>query len=191
MNETARRIIMNRRHRETDSYDSADRNYDRGYDRGYNDAMRDRERDDMREDEARRRSMRTGRFIRDSYDSRRDYEEDMEYDRGEKLSRSDMEHWKRTMSNEDGTKGAHFSTAEAMEAARMAKVNVDKYGQDVFCMTMNMMYSDYMPAASKYGVNRPEFYADLAKNFLDDKDFDGEGAEKLMIYYKTIVEKDQ
>lgn len=189
MNETARRIIMNRRRRETDSYDRADRNYDRGYDRGYNDAMRDRE--DMREDEARRRSMRTGRFIRDSYDSRRDYEDDMEYDRGEKLSRSDMERWKRTMSNEDGTKGAHFSTAESMEAARMAKVNVDKYGQDVFCMTMNMMYSDYMSAASKYGVNRPEFYAELAKNFLDDKDFDGDGAEKLMIYYKTIVENDQ
>lgn len=30
----------------------------------------------------------------------------------------------------------------------------------------------------------------LAKNFLDDKDFDGDGKEKLMLYYKCIVEKD-
>ena len=55
---------------------------------------------------------------------------------------------------------------------------------------MNMMYSDYCKVAKKYGVDRPEYYADLAKAFLRDKDFDGKPEEKLYIYYKAIVEKD-
>ena len=44
--------------------------------------------------------------------------------------------------------------------------------------------------AKKYGVDIPEYYADLAKAFLRDKDFDGKPEEKLYLYYKTIVEQD-
>lgn len=53
-------------------------------------------------------------------------------------------------------------------------------------MTMNMMYSDYYPVAVEFGLNRPEFYAALAKAFLLDKD--GPGPEqKLMAYYEHIA----
>ena len=51
---------------------------------------------------------------------------------------------------------------------------------------MNMMYSDYYPVAVEFGLNRPEFYASLAKAFLFDKD--GPGPEqKLMAYYEHIA----
>ena len=51
---------------------------------------------------------------------------------------------------------------------------------------MNMMYSDYYPVAVEFGLNRPEFYAALAKAFLVDKD--GHGPErKLMKYYEHVV----
>jgi hypothetical protein len=53
-----------------------------------------------------------------------------------------------------------------------------------------MKYSDYCKVAQKYGVDRPEFYADMAKAFLKDKDFHGEPEEKLYLYYKCIVEKE-
>ena len=53
-------------------------------------------------------------------------------------------------------------------------------------VTMNMMYSDYYPVAVEFGLNRPEFYAALAKAFLLDKD--GPGPErKLMEYYEHIA----
>ena len=53
-------------------------------------------------------------------------------------------------------------------------------------VTMNMMYSDYYPVAVEFGLNRPEFYAALAKAFLLDKD--GPGPErKLMAYYEHIA----
>ena len=53
-------------------------------------------------------------------------------------------------------------------------------------VTMNMMYSDYYDVARKFGVNVPEFYAELARAFLMDKDGPGP-EEKLCAYYRCIA----
>lgn len=66
----------------------------------------------------------------------------------------------------------------------------DEFGRHTFCLAMNMMYSDYCKVAQKFGADRPEFYAEMAKAFLKDKDFDGNGEEKLWLYYKCIVEQE-
>lgn len=109
-----------------------------------------------------------------------------------KLSKHDMEKWKKQLHNADGSKGEHFRKEQIEQMAKQWGTDVNKYGgADVFAMTMNMMYSDYCGVAKKYGVDRPEYYAELSKAFLDDKDFEGEGAEKLALYYKCIVEKDE
>lgn len=132
--------------------------------------------------EDRRRSYRDGRY--------RDY--NVDYAMSERrLSRSDIEQWKRELKNEDGTTGGHFSRDEVEQAARNAGINIERFGASDFCMAMNMIYSDYCATAKKYGVNKPEFFAELAKDFLEDKDFGGDGAEKLMLYYKCIVEYDE
>lgn len=68
-----------------------------------------------------------------------------------------------------------------------SKMTKEKYKH---YLAMNMVYSDYCKVAKKYGVDTPEFYADMAKAFLRDKDFDGKPEEKLYLYYKSIVEKD-
>ena len=39
-----------------------------------------------------------------------------------------------------------------------------------FFVVMNSMYSDYCETAKKMGMDKPEFYAYLAKDFLKDKD---------------------
>ena len=46
------------------------------------------------------------------------------------------------------------------------------------------MYSDYMPVAKKLGVNNMDFYTQMAKAFLDDKDA---LPDKLARYYEYIV----
>lgn len=146
---------------------------------------------------------RGGRNMGNDYASYNDYESDYRRDRGEyyrrdmndygkpKLfSRKDMETWKSMMRNEDGTRGEHFRPEQVKHACQQTGIDCEEFGEDVFCLAMNMMYSDYCKVAKKYGVDRPEYYADLAKAFLRDKDFDGKPEEKLYLYYKTIVEKD-
>ena len=48
-----------------------------------------------------------------------------------------------------------------------------------------MMFSDYYPVAKKHNVNTPEFYADLAAAFINDKDASKDKVEK---YYECVVE---
>lgn len=116
----------------------------------------------------------------------RDYGE-MEYG---KMSHEDIEKWKKHMKNQDGTMGEHFKKDQVMQAARQIGVNPEEYGEHIFPLVMNMMYSDYCAVAKKFGLDRPDFYAELAKAFLNDKDFEGEPEEKVYLYYKCISEKE-
>lgn len=117
----------------------------------------------------------------------RDYGE-MEYG---KMSHKDIEKWKKHMKNQDGTMGEHFKKDQVMQAARQIGVNPEEYGNEhIFGLVMNMMYSDYCAVAKKFGLDRPDFYAELAKAFLNDKDFGGEPEEKVFLYYKCIAEQE-
>ena len=49
---------------------------------------------------------------------------------------------------------------------------------------MNAMYSDYCKVAKRYGVDRPEFFAEMAKAWLEDKDA---VPNKAAMYYDCIV----
>lgn len=117
----------------------------------------------------------------------RDYGE-MEYG---KMSHKDIENWKRHMKNKDGTMGEHFKKDQVHQASRQIGVNPEEYGNEhIFGLVMNMMYSDYCAVAKKFGLDRPDFYAELAKAFLNDKDFGGEPEEKVFLYYKCIAEQE-
>ena len=118
----------------------------------------------------------------------RDYGE-MEYG---KMSHKDIENWKNHMKNQDGTMGEHFKKEQVMQAARQIGVNPEEYGNEhIFGLVMNMMYSDYCAVAKKFGLDRPDFYAELAKAFLNDKDFSGEPEEKVFLYYQCIAAPEQ
>ena len=117
----------------------------------------------------------------------RDYGE-MEYG---KMSHKDIEKWKRHMKNQDGTMGEHFKKEQVMQAARQIGVNPEEYGDHIFPLVMNMMYSDYCAVAKKFGLDRPDFYAEMAKAFLNDKDFSGEPEEKVWLYYQCIAAPEQ
>lgn len=155
-----------------------------------------RDRNDYNYDMARREDYATynDRRMRD-YDDEEDYRRNrdyrrMDYGKPEMFSHKDMETWKSMMKNEDGTRGEHFRKEQVKHACQQAGIDCEEFGEDVFCLAMNMMYSDYCKVAKKYGVDTPEYYADLAKAFLRDKDFDGKPEEKLYLYYKAIVERD-
>lgn len=201
MNKFARMLMQDKRnpYGSRGGYVRSDRRSD--YDDDY--AMRgNRDRRDYEDDYARgRRDMDYARRDRgedyasyrdrdydDDYRRDRDYRRD--YGKPEMFSHKDMETWKSMMRNEDGTRGEHFRKEQVKHACQQAGIDCEEFGEDIFCLAMNMMYSDYCKVAKKYGVDRPEYYADLAKAFLRDKDFDGKPEEKLYLYYKTIVEQD-
>ena len=108
-----------------------------------------------------------------------------------KLSREDIENWKNHLENQDGTRGEHFKKDQVHQAARQIGVNPEEYGNEhIFGLVMNMMYADYCGVAKKFGLDRPDFYAEMAKAFLHDKDFSGNPEEKVYLYYKCIAEQE-
>ena len=50
---------------------------------------------------------------------------------------------------------------------------------------MNMIYSDYFGVAKKLNVNNMDFYAEMSKAFLGDKDA---VPGKLYAYFEHVVE---
>ena len=94
-------------------------------------------------------------------------------------------HWAEHMQNADGSTGPHWTMDQTSTVADASGAEND-IPHWVFGVTMNMMYSDYYDVARKFGVNVPEFYAELARAFLMDKDGPGP-EEKLCAYYRCIA----
>ena len=94
--------------------------------------------------------------------------------------------WAANMQNADGTTGPHWTMEQTTAVAESMGIQAPVVPRWAWGVTMNMMYSDYYVVAAKYGLDRPEFYADLAKAFLMDKDAGGPEA-KMAGYYHGIV----
>ena len=103
-----------------------------------------------------------------------------------KFTREDAEKWVSHMENEDGTTGARWTMEQTDAVANITGVSVKPC---VWWAAMNMMYSDYYGVAAKYGLDRPEFYADLAKAFLMDKDAGGPEAKMAGYYHGVVLRK--
>ena len=112
---------------------------------------------------------------------RADYEDDEEH-----LSREEAEKWVRGMKSEDGKPGERWPLHEIKQYAG----NFGIQGEDKiieFYAVMNAMASDYGKIAKKYGVDKVDFWADLSKAFIHDKDaVDG----KVKKYYECIAKHD-
>ena len=101
------------------------------------------------------------------------HHEDMQHPVDEQTAR----HWVQKM---DGGEKFKPEMAEQMRTAHCP--GCEKWE---FYTAINMMYSDYCEVAKKLGVDRTDFYALMAKSFLEDKDA---GPHKLQKYMMTIPE---
>lgn len=98
----------------------------------------------------------------------------------EELTEEETQEWNAMMQNEDGTIGGHW-TVEETESVGNPGIE-----EHLWNVAMNMIYSDYYGVAEKYGVATAEFFADMAKAFLYDKDAPAP-EEKLKEYFCHIV----
>lgn len=85
------------------------------------------------------------------------------------------------MENEDGSHGPHWTMEQIKNVMAQKGITADPAD---FYLAMNMMYSDYYNVAKRMNMNNTEFYASMAKAFLDDKDG---GKDKLMKYFRYVV----
>ena len=105
---------------------------------------------------------------------------------GDTLDTEHLAAWNAAMKNADGTTGGHYTVAQTTAAANTIGVQFTEITDKEWNATMNMMYSDYSPVAQKFNAKAPDFYAELAKAFLFDKDGGGP-KQKLSEYYMNIV----
>ena len=71
---------------------------------------------------------------------------------------------------------------QAKQIMAQKKLN---YEPQKFWAAINMIYSDYSPVAKKHGLGGSlDFYIDMAKAFLEDKD---SVKDKMTAYYQHIV----
>ena len=113
-----------------------------------------------------------------------DEPETVEFDRATAMQ------WAAAMRNADGTTGPHWAMEQTTAVAESMGIQAPVVPRWAWGVTMNMMYSDYYDVARKFGVNVPEFYAELARAFLMDKDGPGP-EEKLCAYYRCIVKQNR
>ena len=107
---------------------------------------------------------------------------------GGTLTRTDAEAWVAALQNEDPAmpRGGKWTIDQVKPYAQKHGFRTDGARIYEFWAAMNAMYSDFGEMAKKYNAATPDFFADMAKAFLMDKDaVDG----KIARYYKCVVKK--
>lgn len=107
-------------------------------------------------------------------------------DGASKLSSKDLKKWEKELENADGTKGKKWDSDQIKQVAQQHGIRFDEYRPETLTAVANMLYSDYCKVLGADMM----LYVKLAKAFLEDDDFEGEPEEKVMLYYKCIVSKD-
>lgn len=104
------------------------------------------------------------------------------------LTKDEAERWVASLQGEDAAKpsGGKWTVDQVKPYAQKHGLGTSGARLYEFWAVMNALYADYSEVAKRYNVATPDFFADLAKAFLMDKDaVDGKAAA----YYDHIVRK--
>lgn len=102
------------------------------------------------------------------------------------MTRQKAEKWIAGMANEDPARpeGGKWTLEQVKPYAQKHGIPTEGKKLYEFYAVMNAMYSDYSEVAKKYNAATPDFFAELAKAFIQDKDAVPDKVER---YYETIV----
>lgn len=103
----------------------------------------------------------------------------------EHLSRDEAEKWVESMQGADGKRGGRWTLEEIERYAPNFGVQRDEIID--FYAVLNALYTDYSKVAKKFGFDRMEVWAELAKAFIHDKDAE---PGKVKTYYERIAKHD-
>lgn len=103
------------------------------------------------------------------------------------LDKETVTRWVEEMEDGEGVRGGKYTWHQAQQYA----MNMGITGQQrlmEFYWAMNAMYADYHQVAKKFGIDKQDFYACMAKAFIEDADAVDNKVEE---YVKHIVKHDK
>lgn len=101
----------------------------------------------------------------------------------ETLDKPTIMAWVDSMVDADGVRGGKYSWHQAQQYALNKGITNEDRMLEMYAI-MNAMYADYHHVAKKFGVDRDDFYACMAKAFLEDEDAVD---DKVAEYYRHVV----
>lgn len=109
-------------------------------------------------------------------------------DYGERLTKEELEEWKhKLMSQMEGNEKQFFTKEQIGQKGRQMGLEMKDYNEEELVVATAMVYTDYCKTAKKYIGNNMDFFIELARDWLEDKDSELKGGEKLAVYYDCIV----
>lgn len=100
------------------------------------------------------------------------------------ISMEDAQVWVDSLRGADGTRGGRWSLDETRSLAQKRGYTTEME-QVEFWAVINMLHADFCEVAKHYNVSSAEFFADLAKAWINDPDAVDDKAEK---YLEWIVQ---
>lgn len=117
-----------------------------------------------------------------------DYGYDYAGDYGERLTEDELEEWKKKLLKEVDEKDKQFFTKERIgQKAKQMNVEMKDFSEDELVVATAMVYTDYCKTAKKYIGSNMDFYIEIARDWLNDKDSELKGGEKLAVYHDCII----
>lgn len=131
-----------------------------------------------------------GRGDRGDYDY--DYGYDYGGDYGEKLTREEMEHWRKKLDKEVGDEQSKnfFKKENIEQRAKQLGIEMKEFDAEELALASYMLYSDYCDALKPYLGSNMDAYIKLGYAFLRDKDSAVKGGEKLALYFDIVSGED-
>lgn len=97
------------------------------------------------------------------------------------LTREVADRWMKSLKNEDGTTGPHWTMEQTKQVQAQRGIDCEPLE---FWVAANAVYSDYFGVAKEMDVNNIDFYAKMARAWLHDDDA---MPDKAARYYDYIV----
>ena len=121
-----------------------------------------------------------------------DYNYDYAGDYGENLTKDELEEWKMKLMREVEDKDKNFFTKENISSkAKAFGAQMKDYNEEELCLVTLMMYTDYCKTIKRFVGANMDIYIELAMNWLEDKDSELKGSERLAVYHDCIIEGDE
>lgn len=122
----------------------------------------------------------------------RDYRYDYAGDYGEKLTKEEMEHWRKKLDKEVGDEQSkHFFKKENIEQkARQMGVQMREFDAEELALASYMLYSDYCKSLKPYVGQNMDVFVKMGEEFLTDPDSEVKGGEKLALYFDMVSGED-
>ncbi len=121
-----------------------------------------------------------------------DYGYDYAGDYGEKLTKEEMEHWRKKLEKEVGDEQSKnfFKKENIEQKARQMGIQMREFDAEELALASYMLYSDYCKSLKPYVGQNMDVFVKMGEEFLNDPDSAVKGGEKLALYFEIVSGED-